>query len=157
MGAPPTIDFRQIRDHDGSQHRAFEELCFQLLGDLAEIPPDATLVRHGTPDGGVEFLAELPEGGEWGWQAKYLFRLDDGALSQLDRSVKRALSSHPDLTRYTFCLPYNRPAGATKGRKSARQKWEGRVQKWSRWARERGMEVDFVYLGASELLQALTE
>lgn len=157
MVALPTIDFGQIRAHDGSQDRAFEELGFQLLRDLTDVPADAVIVRHGTPDGGVEFLVELPEGGKWGWQAKYLFRLDGGALSQLDASVERALSSHPELTRFTFCLPYNRPAGTEKGKKSATKKWRDRVQKWSSWARERGMDVEFAYVGESELLEALAK
>ncbi len=157
MVAQPNISFSEIRSHQGSQHRAFEEVCYQLRWDLSEVSPAAKFVRHGTPDGGLEFLANIPGGETWGWQAKYLFRLDSSALTQLDRSVKRALSSHPDLTRYTFCLPFNLPAGAVSGKKSARKKWGDRVRKWIGWAGERGMSVEFSYVGESELLQALTK
>lgn len=150
------IDFSKIRPHGGSQHHGFEELCFQLVAVIENLPQGTTLDRHGTPDGGVEFLTTLPDGSVWGWQAKYLFRLGDGEFGQLDRSVRTALDSQPHLTRYTFCLPYNRPAGQVSGRKSAMQKWKEHCDKWARWAVERGMTVDFSYIGESELLAALT-
>ncbi|MES1240705.1 MAG: ATP-binding protein [Acidobacteriota bacterium] len=151
----PTIDFGRIRQHQGSQHRGFEELCFQLLPDLSDLPSGARVDRHGTPDGGVEFLATLPDGSVQGWQAKYLFKLDSGELGQMDRSVRAALGSQPGLTRYTFCLPYNRPAGDVPGAKSAMERWHDHRKKWEWWAADRGMEVEFDYKGESELLAAL--
>lgn len=151
----PTVDFRQIRTHQGAQHRGFEELCFQLLPDLSDLPSTARVDRHGTPDGGVEFLATLQDGSVQGWQAKYLFKLDSSEFAQMDRSVKSALDSQPGLTRYTFCLPYNRPAGDVPGAQSAMERWHGRRKKWERWAADRGMQVEFDYKGESELLAAL--
>jgi len=152
----PNIDFRSIRAHAGSQDRAFEELCFRLVPFLEHLPEGTELTRHGTPDGGVEFLAALPDGEVWGWQAKYLFALGNSEFQQLDRSAREALNAFPQLTRYTFCLPYNRPAGKVSGRKSAMQKWAEHRDKWQRWGAERDAKVQFAYVGESELLSALT-
>ena len=153
---PPQINFREIRQHAGSQDRGFEELCYQLVPSIEGLASDVKLIRHGNPDGGVEFRAVFPNGEVWAWQAKYLFSLKSGGFSQLDKSVKRALDSEPAITRYAFCLPYNRPAGATHGQKSAMQRWNEHREKWSGWAVERGASVEFCYIGESELLGALT-
>ena len=153
---PPQINFRQIRSHNGSQDRGFEELCYELVPSIENLPSDTKLVRHGNPDGGVEFRASFSNGQIWAWQAKYLFSLRPAQFAQLNLSVKRALDSQPSLTRYTFCLPYDRPAGAVPGRKSAMQRWNERCEKWKDWARRKGMSVEFNYIGESELVSALT-
>ena len=152
---PPSIDFRAIRPHGGSQDRAFEELCFQLVPVTETLRSETGLTRHGTPDGGVEFQVKLSNGSTWAWQAKYLFSLGTSEFGQLDRSVRDALDSYPELTRYTFCLPYNRPAGQRPDQKSAMQKWKEHCDKWAGWAAEKGMQVEFHYIGESELLSAL--
>jgi len=36
------------------------------------------------------------------------------------------------------------------------QKWEQRVSTWEGWAQERGMEVEFVWWGSSELMRLLS-
>jgi len=152
---PPQINFREIRQHAGSQDRGFEELCYQLVPSIEGLASDVKLIRHGNPDGGVEFRAVFPNSDVWAWQAKYLFSLKSGEFAQLDKSVKRALDSDSSITRYTFCLPYDRPAGAAPGRKSAMQRWDEHCEKWKTWASERGMSVEFCYVGESELLGAL--
>src|SRR5947199_7790875 len=152
----PDIDFRAIRPHADSRNRAFEELCYQLLPWM-EPMTGSIPVRHGTPDGGVEFLITLPDGDVLGWQAKYLFKLGPDEYGQLDRSVKAALACQPNLRRYTFCLPYNRPAGGHPDAVSALQKWNEHHDKWRRWATEQGHpSVEFDYVGESELLRLLT-
>ena len=154
---PPNIDFRTIRpDAAGSRNLGFEELCCQLIPALENLPEGAELERHGTLDGGVEMLAKLPNGSVWAWQAKSLFSLTSAEFKQLDKSVKRALETYPHITRYTFCLPYNRPAGKSRGKMTAMEKWEQHCKKWKGWASDRGMKVDFHYVGHSELLAALT-
>ena len=152
----PTIDFRSIRDHAGAKHRAFEEFCYQLITALEDLPKDTSIRRHGTPDGGVEALATLPGGDIVALQAKYLFALGKAEFAQLDHSVKTALASQPNLIRYTFCLPYNRPAATTEGTTSAMKKWEAHVAKWKGWAADTGLTVDFDYVGESELVAILT-
>ena len=49
-------DFRALRQWDGSQHRAFEELCYQLRDPT---PEGAELVKTGNPDGGLEELPSI--------------------------------------------------------------------------------------------------
>ena len=151
----PSVNFRSIRAYNGSQDRGFEELCFQLLPSLHDWSTGSTPVRHGTPDGGVSFDG-LPDGRVWGWQAKYLFALRASEYGQLDESVKAALNSQPGLSRYTFCLPYNRPAGNVQDTTSALKRWEVDTEKWRGWAAERGLNVEFEYRGESELLAALS-
>ena len=62
--------FDTLRTWDGEQSRAFEELSFQLLKD--KVPAGTQAIRTGNPDGGVEWYATLPDGTEWGWQAKHV-------------------------------------------------------------------------------------
>lgn len=150
------LNFKEIRSHEGSQDRGFEELCFQMIPVIETLPEGTRLVRHGTPDGGVEILGLLPDGNVWAWQAKFLFTLGPSELAQLDKSFRAALNSQPALKRYVFCLPYNRPAGKVKGRKSAMDRWNEHCIKWQSWATSKNMTVEFGYIGESELLNALT-
>jgi len=67
-------EFGSIRAWDGSQHRAFEELCYQLRDPA---PAKAELIKTGDPDGGLEwYVRHHSNGVEWGWQAKYSFDIE---------------------------------------------------------------------------------
>ena len=114
-------------------------------------------IRHGAPDGGTEWIAILPDVSVWGWEVKFFFQLGDSQFQQMDESVKTALLSQPKLTRYVFCILYNRPAGIVSGRKNAMEKWNEHCTKWSTWASELGMTVEFKYIGDSELVNTLME
>ncbi len=141
-----------LRPWKNSQNTAFEELCCQLA-EYELAPPGATFVRKGTPDAGVECLWLLPTGGGWGWQAKFLFPpFGPVQWRQLDESVHSALNNHPNLIRYTICLPFNRsdPKGR-RGHKSFLDLWNERVAKWQTYARRKNRSVDFVYWGDSEI------
>ena len=122
-----------------------------------ETPAGAEIVRKGSPDGGVECFCKLEGGAEWGWQAKF-FResLSSGQWRQIDRSVKTALEAHPRLVRYFVCVPRDRPDSRRPGVKTEMQKWKQRVSTWEGWAEERGMEVEFVWWGSSELTSLLS-
>jgi hypothetical protein len=99
-----TADFRSIRIWNGSQDRAFEELCYQLLREPADFPQaGATRVRTGNPDGGVEWYVDLIDGSQWGWQVKYIY-IVDSLLGEMANNVKRVVLEHPSLTRLTFCI-----------------------------------------------------
>lgn len=148
------IQWNAIRAFNGSQDQGFEELCAQLARTVTS--PGSSFVRKGTPDAGVECYVVHRDGTEWGWQAKYFFTMGPSQWSQLDESVKTALDKHPRLTRYVVCIPIDLPDGRIKGRKSAKDRWDERVQKWAKWASQRGMTVVFVYWGSSELLEQLT-
>lgn len=151
--SPVNIDWNAIRPLNGSRASAFEELCAQLARE--ERPAGSRFERKGTPDAGVECFAVLPDGGEWGWQAKYFDGLGDPQWSQLDESVKTALEKHPKLVRYFICLPLDLPDARITGRRSAKERWDDHVKKWIGWASDRGMTVDLVFWGRHELLERL--
>lgn len=120
-------DFKTLRQWDGSQHRAFEDLCFQLR-DLA--PEGAVLVKTGNPDGGVEWYVTRRGGTQWGWQAKFTFEIDT-LLQLMERSLKTVVQKRPKCRRLTFCIPFDLPDAVQPGKqKSARQKFEDRKKIW---------------------------
>ena len=148
------LNWSEIRPLNGSRAHGFEELCAQLA--RAESPGGAKFERKGTPDAGVECYCVLPDGSEWGWQAKYFHTLGTPQWSQLDQSVKKSLDKHPALTRYFVCIPLDRPDARVSRRKSVKQHWDERVEKWHVWAQERSLSVEFVWWGSSELLERLS-
>lgn len=155
----PDIDFRGIRPHGSPASRAggFEELACTLIEEaVCEWPDGTEFARFGDPDGGREGRATLPDGTVCAWQAKYLFRLDASALSQIERSVERVLHSEPMLRRYLVVLPVNLPAGDTNGRMSARTRWENKAKEWRESVQASGRSVEFEFIGEHELVKALT-
>ena len=160
----PDLDFRQIRPYGSPASRAdaFEELASIVMrGGLVTWPPQTTFYRFGNPDGGREGKGVLPNGDVWAWQAKYLFAFGDSEIGQIHKSVIRVLESEPNLTKYYVALPYDLPAGDVKkpksSRKSAYTKWTEKKAEWEALAAARGMEVDFIYLGAHDLVSELTK
>lgn len=147
------LDWGAINPLNGSKANAFEELCAQLA--RAESPKDSRFERKGTPDAGVECYAVLSDGKEWGWQAKYFDTLGNAQWSELDDSVKTALNKHPQLVRYFICVPLDRPDARIDGRKSARQRWDEHVVKWTGWASAKDITIEFIFWGSSELLERL--
>ena len=147
------LDWRNIRPLNGARDQGFEELCAQLA--RAEQPFGSKFVRKGTPDAGVECYAILSDGSEWAWQSKYFDHLGDAQWAQIDRSVKTALEKHPKLVRYFVCVPLDRADARTEGKKSAQERWDDRVVKWSGWAADRDMTVEFIYWGSHELFDRL--
>ncbi len=147
------LDWGAIRPLNGSRAAGFEELCAQLA--RAEIPAGARFERKGTPDAGIECYAVLSDGAEWGWQAKNFEGLGDSQWAQLDKSVKTAIEKHPRLVRYFVCIPLDRPDARVNGQKSAKEKWDEHVARWTLHAKTRGVIVEFVYWGSHELLDRL--
>ena len=151
---PVDLDFSHIRTYEGSQQLAFEELCCQLARH--DFRGQGEFIRKGIPDAGVECYWRLPSGEEWAWQAKYFpDTLEDAQWTQIDRSVSRALETHPNLTRYVVCLPIDRAEPRIPDRQFMMDKWNARVEAWSEEAHERQMSVGFEYWGKSELVDLL--
>lgn len=148
-----TLDWNSIRPLNGGRDKGFEELCAQLA--QAEVPSGSAFVRKGTPDAGVECYATLSDGTEWGWQSKYVDDLGNSQWSQIDKSIKTALRKHPKLVRYFVCVPLDRADARIDRRKSAKDRWDDHVAKWSGWAFDLGMKVEFVYWGGHELVERL--
>lgn len=147
------LDWNSIRPLNGGRDKGFEELCAQLAS--SEKPVGSRFERKGTPDAGIECYVILNDGSEWGWQAKYFDSLGDSQWSQLDESVKTALEKHPQMTRYFVCTPLDRPDSRISGRKSAKERWDEHVRKWTKWAAAMGMAIEFIYWGGHELLERL--
>ena len=150
------LNWSDLRALNGSQSAGFEELCSQLA--RLEAPAGAGFVRKGSPDGGVECFWRLNDGREWCWQAKF-FReaLGNSQWNQLDRSVKAALDAHPRLVRYVVCVPHDPADSRRPDVTTEMQRWDSRVAKWEAWAAERGMAVEFVWWGSSELISRLSQ
>ncbi|MCQ3812294.1 MAG: ATP-binding protein, partial [Acidimicrobiia bacterium] len=150
------LNWANLRILNGSQRESFEELCSQLARE--EAPEEAEFVRKGSPDSGVECYCRFENGQEWGWQAKFFLpSLGQTQWNQLDRSVERALEAHPNLVRYFVCAPRNRSDGRREGITTEMQRWETQVAKWEGWAVDRGMAVEFVWWGSSELIDLLSQ
>lgn len=150
-----SVNWNDIRPLNGSQNAGFEELGTQLA--RLETPGNARFIRTGNPDAGVEGYCVFPNGDEWGWQAKYFFSLGLSQLAQIDDSVETALDKHPNLKRYYICVPTDRADARIPGRTSEMDRWNQRVQKWMGWAQQRGMQVEFVWWGSSELVAKLSQ
>ncbi len=150
------FNWKGIHSLEGSQAKAFEELCAQLAS--VETPDGASFIRKDSPDAGVECFCILTDGSEWGWQAKYFCEpLTQSQWSQLDKSVKTALDKHPALARYYVCIPTNLPDARVLGKKSALDRWNDHVTKWEEWAQERGMSVRFIRWDSFELVKLLSK
>ena len=121
------FDFENIRQWGGSQHQAFEELCYQLRDPT---PQGAELVKTGNPDGGLEWYVTFGNGTQWGWQAKFSFDIDS-LLNGMEKSLKTVVEKRPNCRRLTFCIPFDLPDAVEAGkRKSARQRYEDRKKSW---------------------------
>jgi hypothetical protein len=153
-----SLNWSKLRTWDGSQNKAFEELCCQLA-HAEDVPAGSEFRRKGAPDAGVECFWTLPSGDETGWQTKFFSSLGSTQWDQIDKSVKTALDKHPRLTRYVVCLPFDRadPRIAKKGnpQKSAMSEWDAHVKTWSTWAAERNVAVTFDYWGDHEIADRL--
>jgi len=150
-----SINFQNIRPWNGSQREAFEELCCQLAG-YERAPQGSNFIRKAPPDAGVECFWQLPNGDEWGWQAKFFLSPPNASQwNQINDSIKKALEKHPRLTSYTVCIPIDRQDPRT-GQDWFMDKWKNHVETWKRWAQEKSMSVEFNYWGAHEIWQRLS-
>ncbi len=150
------VDWQNLRPFNGSQQAAFEELCCQLAA-YEPVREGSKFTRKAPPDAGVECFWTLPTGDEWGWQAKFFLSPPDARQwRQIDESVKKALDKHPRLTRYTICLPIDRPDPRVDEQRWFLDKWNERVQTWQGWGQEKGMSVEFDYWGKHEIFERLS-
>lgn len=151
--ASPTIDFRSIRAHHGSQHGGFEELICQLAA--LETPVTAPFQRKGAgADGGLECFRVEADGSETGWQAKYFFELGSGEAGQLKDSFDNAAAKHPALARFIVCLPFDLSDARLPRRKSERQRWNDWVKARQTSIAPRKLEIEL--WGSFQLTELLT-
>lgn len=149
----PTIDFRAIRPHHGSQHGGFEELVCQLA--VLDTPAGVPFHRKGAgADAGLECYRVDRDGSETGWQAKYFFTLGSGEAGQLKESFDNAVAKHPALARFVVCLPFDLSDGRVDGRKSERDRWNDWVAARQSSIAPRRVEIQL--WGSFELLERLS-
>lgn len=144
--------FDAIRPWRGSTARGFEELCYQLF--KSDAPEGSRAIRTASPDGGVEWYATLPDGTEWGWQAKHVHDVDS-LLNGLTESVRTVVRDRPRLTKLTFLISSNLNTAVGLGRqKSQRQKYDDKVETW-RTSIEAAADLDFELIQESDILDRL--
>ena len=145
------IDFNNIRFLYGSANEGFEEFVCQLAR-REDIRYSKKFVRNGKPDGGVECYWILEDGSIIAWQAKFFCKaFEDSQYQQIDKSVKEALNSHPNLKRYVIAVPTDPSDAHVTGRMSMKERIDGYVKRWSKI----NPHVAFDFWWASDLIERL--
>lgn len=104
-------DWAELKPYQNDQRRSFEELCYQIAKGLYGEKGRFTPVDDSGGGDGVEFYLTLPNGDQWGWQAKFYYpqpRLSESSRKQsITNSLKKAYEKHPDLKKWVLCTPTN--------------------------------------------------
>lgn len=144
------IDLQNIQiKHFTSQQDSFEELCcqiFKIMGDEQGWQNSAVFIdKNGVcGDAGVEAYWKFNNNIEYGIQAKFSDNLAQ-LWSQIDSSVKTALSKHPNLTKYYIFTPFNR-TDMKQSKKDGMTIWKEYLQKWKIIK-----NIDFIWMGKHEI------
>lgn len=151
-----SLDFRRIREHQGTQNGGFEELCCQLAA-LEAPAKGSRFIRKGPgADQGLECYRTFSDGNEVGWQAKYFINgFGDTQIGDLRDSLQRALSAHPQLTTFIVCLPIDLRDNRQGKRLSEVQRYEKWCTKSIEDAAANGRTVEIVLWSASSISERL--
>ena len=152
MAAKGGIRLRDIREHEGTQARAWEELAYQLRPPVHAGHVETRKTR--APDGGVEWYESYDDGHQEGFQAKFNENLED-ALGGMLESVKAVASKRPKMTRLTFIVPYDFTDAASPRSKSDQQRWDDAVERW-RGDVDGADRLTFDIIRAGDIVSALT-
>ena len=105
------IDWSKLKTYQNYKYRSFEELCYQIAKVLHGEKGRFTSVDDSGGGDGVEFYMTLPNGDQWGWQAKFYhpnIRLgESGRKQSITKSLKKACEIHPHLKKWILCTPSN--------------------------------------------------
>ena len=104
------IDWSELEAYKNDQRRNFEELCYQIAKGLYGETGRFTSVDDSGGGDGVEFYMTLPNGDQWGWQAKFYHsnnRLNNSRKRDIKGSLEKACEKHPDLKKWILCTPTN--------------------------------------------------
>jgi hypothetical protein len=151
-----TLPWQNLRSWDGSVRKAFEQMCNQFAS-LEATPTGSVFVPVAAPDGGVEGYWIYPDKTEWGFQAKFWTSPEQVDFAQIDGSITKALNTHPNLTRYTVCLPIDRQDPRKPNQTWLKDRWDEHVSKWIGWVAEKGRTMTFDYWGETELSTRFAE
>lgn len=152
------IRFEDIRQDHGGPNLGFEELVCQIARRMP--PAGATEYRRiegAGGDGGVEAYWKKANGSKVGYQAKYFLRVKNIDWNQIDKSVRQALKSHPELSEYQVAIACDLTGkSGEKGRgKSGWEHWETWKAKWDELTQKDGLSVAFVPITANEIIDTL--
>ncbi len=105
------IEWSKLKTYENDKYRSFEELCYQIAKGLHEEKGRFTSVDDSGGGDGVEFYLTLPNGDQWGWQAKFYHpqkRLSEsGRKRSITNSLKKSCEIHPHLKKWILCTPTN--------------------------------------------------
>lgn len=140
-----------IREWGGSQHRAWEELAFQVRDH-----PSGVVETRKTkaPDGGVEWYHVFADGHHEGFQAKFYADLAS-ALGDMRKSVVTVASSRPEMTRMTFVVPFDFTDHSSSKFTSDQDRWDAGVARWKRDI-PGADRLEFGVVRGGEVLERLT-
>jgi hypothetical protein len=134
-------------------------LCFQLRDPA---PEGWQTIKTAAPDGGVEWYDIAPDGQAYGWQAKFVDKVDRLIpLTRKSLEIVGANLAHRNIVRFTVLAPFDLPAPATesptgKARSGARRRWNEAIQRWQ--TDLPGVaDIEIVFRGSGELLERLTQ
>ena len=103
------LDWSKLKPYHGDKRRSFEELCYQIAKSLFH--DCFTRIDDSGGGDGVEFYMVLPNGDEWGWQAKFYYpqlRLNhSNRKSSIETSLASSCKKHPRLKKWILCTPTN--------------------------------------------------
>lgn len=146
-----SIRLLDIRAHEGSQARAWEELAFQLRPPVSDGHRETRKTR--APDAGVEWYEVYADGHQEGFQAKFHATLAD-ALGGMRESVEAVCTKRPDLKKLTFVVPYDFTDTGESPRKSDQDRWDDAVAGW-RSDIAGASEIEFVTMRAGDITAKL--
>lgn len=105
------LDWSKLKPYKLDCKKSFEELCYQIAREEFESQGIFTSIDDSGGGDGVEFYITLPNGDEWGWQAKFFGgngRLkESGREQQITDSLTTAIKKHPNLKKWFLCLKTN--------------------------------------------------
>jgi hypothetical protein len=100
------IDWSKLSGHSW---KSFEDLCYQVARRLHSEKGKFSNIDDSGGGDGVEFYLTMPDGREWGWQAKFYFpnpRLSQkNRKSHIENSLKTAVQKHENLDKWFLCTP----------------------------------------------------
>jgi hypothetical protein len=102
------LDWSRLKTYQNSKYKSFEELCYQLAKRLHGTGARFTSIDDSGGGDGVEFYLTLPNGDQWGWQAKFYWpspRLDASRKRSIIDSLKTSRANHPRLVKWFLCTP----------------------------------------------------
>jgi len=153
-----SFHWTDIINFNSSQNDAFEELICQLA-KKEPVKNTKNFVKIGNPDGGVECYIVLENEDEIGFQAKwFLSPPEENQWNQIEKSFKTTLEKHPRLNTYYVAIPLDRADPRIENQKWFMDKWNEKVEKWTKFAKETyNKDIGFIYWGSSELIERLAK